>query len=419
MSGEHESQAGVLFVCLYVEVFPDMNNSTPGMRPVAAAERVHILDILRGFAIFGILAVNIIGFASPSFYPGYVWTGTSHWYDTIVDELILYFADGKFYTIFSFLFGLGFALQLSRAESKGRDVLSFYPRRLWALFIIGCFHAVLLWTFDILRLYALLGFVLLLFRKRSNRTLLLWTGVFLAAGSLLPSLVDNLDLSLEKMSGVDLVDEARLVFMNGSFIEVAVFQAFAGSILFLSLDLLQGGTVMALFLLGLLVGRMKFFERLSERRSTLWKLLIWGALVGLAGNLFFAVGTENEWLDSFSFTVGEIGVVSAYIGGLSLLHLTQGWDRILAPLGSVGRMALTNYILQSLVCSLIFNGYGLGLYERLGSAWLLGITCAVYLAQIFFSNWWLSKFQFGPLEWLWRSLTYRKRQPFRVADRTG
>jgi len=150
------------------------------LRPVDRTERIQILDILRGFAVFGILAINIGGFASPAFYPGYLPPEYLPWYDQLAEMLMLFFAEGKFYTIFSFLFGLGFSVQLARAEAKGRDVRSFYPRRLWVLLGLGLLHTVLFWIGDILRHYALLGFALLAFRNRSNRTLAIWSGIFFA-----------------------------------------------------------------------------------------------------------------------------------------------------------------------------------------------------------------------------------------------
>jgi uncharacterized protein len=133
--------------------------------------------------------------------------------------------------------------------------------------------------------------------------------------------------------------------------------------------------------------------------------------VGLAFNaLFFLM--EEGWLAALGFTIGAPTLAAAYVSGLSLLSLQEGGAKLLAPIGQVGRMALSNYVLQSIICSFLFSGYGLGMYEKVGAAGLWGITFAVYLVQIPLSVWWLSRFQFGPLEWLWRSLTYGKKQPF-------
>ena len=389
-----------------------MTTAAP-LRPVDRSERIHILDILRGFAIFGILAVNIGGFASLSFYPGYV-AAAAPWYDELAHSVMLFLAEGKFYTIFSFLFGLGFSVQLARAQARGRDVRSFYPRRLWVLLGLGLLHSLLFWIGDILRLYALLGFALLAFRNRPVRTLVIWAAVFLALGFVILGLAGGPVGGGEEIPGLDVIALARQVYSGDSFLAVVVFQALAGVISFLLIAVAQGGTVMALFLLGLLAGRMGLFERLPENRPLLKRVIVWGLPVGLAFNALFVLA-ENSWLATLGFTLGAPVLAAVYVSTLSLLSLTPTGARLLAPLGQVGRMALSNYVLQSVVCAFIFNGYGLGLFEQVGAAGLWGITLAIYLLQIPLSNGWLARFQFGPLEWVWRSLTYGERQPWRAA----
>ncbi len=410
-------RATLRYDAIFIHIVKDsepVSTETPvsALRPVGKAERIQILDILRGFAIFGILAVNIGGFASLAFYPGYVPPSNLPWYDELAEILMLFFAEGKFYTIFSFLFGLGFSVQLARAESKGKDVRSFYPRRLWVLFALGLLHALLFWIGDILRLYALLGFALLAFRHRTNRTLAIWVGLFLALGFVILVLIGG-PAGSGDAEGLprDIVAMAQQTYTSGSFLTVVNFQLFAGLISFIIIALAQGCTVMALFLLGLLVGRMKFFEQLSAHQSTLKKLALWGLLIGVPLNALF-VFVENPWWASLGFTLGAPALAATYISGLSLLSLQEYGTKLLAPIALVGRIALSNYVMQSVVCALIFNGYGLGLFEKVGAAGLWGITFALYLVQILFSSWWLSRFQFGPLEWVWRSLTYGKKQPF-------
>lgn len=381
--------------------------SSTSLQPVNVSERIHILDILRGFAIFGILAVNISGFASPAYLPGYEFTGNLPWYDDIAEALALYLADGKFFTIFSFLFGIGFSVQIARAESKGRQLMAFYPRRLGVLFGIGVLHAALFWVDDILRLYALLGFVLLVFRNRSNRTLLAWSGTFFVLNYGLSLVSNALELSMPNIAAI-----GREIYLNGSFFAVVQFQAWAGMYIFLSVMQVQAGNVMALFLLGLLAGRVKFFETLPENRPLLQKILTIGLLAGIVFNAIHR-WLETAWLANLDFMIGALSLSAAYVSGLCLLSLNGTGAKLLAPLGQAGRMALTNYVLQSVICSFLFNGYGLGLYEKVGAAGLWGFTLVIFIFQIWLSNWWLARFQFGPLEWLWRSLTYLQKQPFR------
>ncbi|MFZ6026311.1 MAG: DUF418 domain-containing protein [Chloroflexota bacterium] len=382
------------------------------MQPVSQNERIQILDILRGFAIFGILVVNILGFASPRWLPGYPVSEGQPWYDTLASYLVIFLAEGKFYSTFSFLFGLGFSVQLARAEARGTDIRSFYPRRLWVLFGIGILHALLFWTGDILRVYALLGFALLAFRTRANRTLLVWTGAFFTVSLLILTLMGGPGASSEAIPGIDLLAIARETYTRSSILSVLIFQAIELPFSFLLILLGQGPSVMALFLLGLLAGRQRLFNDIEKNHRAFKRLLWVGLLLGVAGHSLFLL-TENGFLLSLGFTVGAPALAAFYVSGLSLLSQPDWGRRLLAPLANVGRMALSNYVLQSIVCSLIFNGYGLGLYEKVGDAGLLGIAITIYLVQIPLSAWWLQRFYFGPLEWLWRSLTYGKRQPFR------
>ena len=379
-----------------------------GILPVGKSDRVVILDILRGFAIFGILAVNIYGFATPIFLPGYI-PPVIAGADNIAQNLMMFFAEGKFYVIFSFLFGLGFSLQLSRAEAKGISIRSFYPRRLGWLFLFGLLHAAFLFIGDILRIYALLGFVLLAFRRCTDRTLLIWAGVFFSLNFLIIGALGGPAGGGEEIPGMDIVLMARSVYNGTAFFPVLAFQT-AGSIFsFVIIALAQGGTVMALFLAGMVVGRHKYLEKLPEYRPQLIRIAIAGLFLGLIFNSIFVFST-NPWLISLGFVLGSLTLASAYCSGLCLFSLKALGQRLLTPISRVGRMALTNYIMQSVICAFIFNGYGLGMYEKIGAAGLWGNVFAIYFCQIIFSTIWLSRFRFGPLEWFWRALTYRQRQ---------
>ncbi len=390
----------------------NVNEQPVGLGPVQPGERILILDVLRGFALLGVLAVNITGFVAPSFWPGYTEPTSLPWWDDLAAKFIHFFAEAKFYTIFAFLFGIGFSVQLERAQAKNGDIRSFYPRRLGILLGFGFLHCVFFWTGDILRLYALLGFALLAFRKRSNRTLLLWAGVFfLLSFAMLwffnePSGGDSVGIP-----GLDLVGMARRVYLSSSYLDVIFFQLVSSIGVFFFLLFTQGPSVMALFLLGLLAGRLRMINRIIEDRPLAHRILLVSALIGLAGNSAM-VFADTGWLISMGQTIGAPAFAVTYMTGLSLLSGSRLGSRIHFPLSQVGRMALTNYVMQSLICSVIFYGFGLGLFERIGAALLLVFTAVIYFLQILFSIAWLKRFQYGPLEWVWRSLTYRKRQPF-------
>ena len=265
-------------------------------------------------------------------------------------------------------------VQLALAEAKGKDIRSFYPRRLLVLFGFGVLHSIFFWTGDILRLYAVLGFALLAFRKRSNRTLLIWAGALFALSFVILAF---LGAPGGKESAIPGLRHRRhgacglhQLIVSG---RASGFDTLASPLSFLILLVIQGPSVMALFLLGLIIGRLHFFERLPEHRPVLWRVLWIGLVVGLIGNSLF-VFAENDWLASLGFTVGAPALAAFYVSGLSLLSLRARGARLLAPLGQVGRMALSNYVLQSVICAILFGGFGLGLYEEVGAAGLLGLT---------------------------------------------
>lgn len=383
------------------------------LSPIDQTERIHILDILRGFAVFGILLVNITGFNDPVFYPERIPSQGFPWYDELFDFLMVFLAEGKFYTIFSFLFGLGFSVQITRARKKGMDIRSFYTRRLLILFGFGLLHAVLFWTSDILRHYALLGFTLLWFQKRSNHALLYSAAIFMVFSFLSMGLIggpeggDGLFIPI-----TEIIKVSRDVYMNGTFFEVVHFQLFAAIDTFFFIVQLQGFSIMAYFLLGLLAGRMQFFENLTDKKILLRRVVVWGGLAGLAGNIVF-ITASSPWVSSLGFTIGTPLLAACYVSAVSLLSMHPKSAKFFASIAKVGRMALSNYVLQSVVCAVLFNGYGFGLLGKgVGAALLWGIGISIYLIQIPLSVWWLSRFQFGPLEWLWRSLTYGQRQKF-------
>lgn len=389
-------------------------SSSPG--PLPSSEIIHLLDILRGFAIFGILVVNMSIFMAPDFLPSYVPPPMPR-YDRLVEFLVQFFAQGKFFTTFSFLFGLGFALQLTRAEAKGKDIRSFYPRRLLALLGFGVLHFLMFWEGDILRLYALLGFALLAFRHCSSRTILTAAAVCFVLSALLTSVVISM-LSTPGALGsaspareIDFVAEARAPYTSSSYLAVLAYHTRIFFYDFVYLAFIQGFGVLALFLLGLYVGRLRLLDRLQAQRGRLRRLLAGGLAIGLLSNLVYVVSENPAWA-GVGYALGGPSLAGVYICAIALLSLGETWQRRLAPLACVGRMALTNYVLQSVVCSTIFYGYGFGLYEKTGPAAGLLLSVLIFSFQIPFSIWWFKRFQYGPLEWLWRGLTYGKRPPF-------
>jgi uncharacterized protein len=410
--------------------------SPPAIGPVISQERIAAMDILRGVAILGILIVNmhLRGFSLPDgLLTHELWPNVV---DRTVETLILFFADQQFITLFAFLFGLGVAAQMMRAEAGGERFLPLYLRRLCALWLIGVAHYLILWDGDILHAYALDGFILLLFLRRSLKTLLVWAGIFVCIPLLFFGLTtyyfttgQETPLVVDWFSPVwywdpaedqETFEETLRIYSSGTYAEMITFRARD-----LPEDTVPGSDdtyILVGFLLGLYAGRRRIFRDVSGYLPLIRRVQRWGLTIGVAGSAAFAAGQVfDPSPTSVVHNVGRMCLVFAapamslfYASTIILLTRDERWRRRLAPLAAVGRMALSNYLLQSLICTTIFYSYGLALFGKVRPSFDLLLTITIWLIQIPLSVWWLRRFQFGPVEWLWRSLTYWQRQPMRV-----
>jgi uncharacterized protein len=409
------------------------------MTPVQPAERVQTIDILRGFALLGILLVNMGIFINPIFSFLLPPDPTNPFVDKAASWLIHFAAEGKFYSLFSLLFGLGFAIQFIRAEERGRRIVPLYMRRLFVLLLIGLAHAFLVWTGDILIIYAVLGFVLILFRKARPKTLLIWIGVILVGyllfltasvgllqlAQLEPTMAAELNQTFAEQEAYYRAETERgyEVYSEGSFAEITRHRIYEYTtfVSFAAFWMFPG--VFIMFLAGLYFGRRRLFFEIEENLPFFRKLFWWGLAIGLPANLLYATvmsGPSSRLELSPAFLaatvaqiVGAPALSLGYVAALTLLSRRETWRKGLGLLAPAGRMALTNYLLQSIICAFIFYGYGLGLFGQVGAAVGLALTLAIFALQIAWSNWWMSRYRYGPAEWLWRSLTYMRPQPMR------
>ena len=410
------------------------------IEPVPGQERIEAIDILRGVAILGILIVNMALFSMPGDPPAReLWPNVV---DRTVDWLILFFAQEKFKTLFSFLFGLGLAVQMMRAEARGARFLPLYARRLLVLFLIGVAHSLFLWDGDILHDYAELALVLLVFRHRSLKTVLGWAGVFFCIPVFFYGITTYYSITREVPSPLrtwityetgyepgaqakETDEDPGRIYSSGTYAEMVALRARQ-----LPRDMspdTDDAYVIGIFLLGLYAGRRRLFHDIATHRPLIQRVQRWGLLIGIAGNAAFVAGgsfdpsptsvTEN--LGRMCLIVGAPALAFAYASTIALLAQRESWQRWLTPLAAVGRMALTNYLLQSLICTTIFYSYGFALFGKVRPALGLLLTFGVFTLQVPLSVWWLGRFRFGPIEWLWRSLTYWQRQPLRVSTRSA
>jgi uncharacterized protein len=413
---------------------PTAPTAPQSLAPVAPGERILALDVLRGIALFGVLAANIwLWFSGVIFrFPAYnseVWSFSP---DSIAFLFIAFFISGKAITTFSFLFGLGFAVQMQRAEARGRSTGRHHSRRLAILLLFGAIHAVFLWYGDILMAYALLGFALLLFRKRRDRTLLVWATVLIVA---VPIVLGTVPLVLSVVKP-DAGPEPAVILTemterNSSnlalFASAQPARIVQGNLRMLRQQWLTPKatfllSIFGIFLLGLWAGRRRLFEDPAAHRPLLRRIILWGFPLGMIGTgiqlALRSIPLEQflaiTWMPlamAFTIAVGMVPFALAYIATATLLMQSPAWRARLLPFAPVGRMALSNYLAQSIICIAIY--YGGGLVGVAGPLVGLLLALVIFPAQMIFSAWWLARFRYGPMEWLWRSLTYGRLQPMR------
>ena len=393
-------------------------------KPTAATagERIEALDALRGFALLGILLANILVWSGWALMTegqqralagtdGVLWQYRFH-------HLVV---DGKFYTLFSLLFGAGFALQLARIERRGGDGLAIYRRRVLVLLGIGLIHSWLIWDGDILTLYALLGLILPLFIRWSDTrlaiaALILIFAVPFAGVALFGALGWAPHTKLYKLSdSVALALGTRITAENGVAIlasgrwdELAAW-IFSGPIYSwgLKLESWRIPKVLGIMLLGLIVGRWFAAGRLPGDRTLLRRTLIGGLVLGLPPTLAYALLPKQGQADWPSL-LGTVPLALA-LGAAFLL----AWPRargVLEMFVAPGRMALTNYLSQSVIGIVLFYGIGFGLIGRVKPGEIYLIALAIFACQIVLSRWWLARHAMGPMERLWRNLTYGRDQ---------
>ena len=399
-----------------------MPPATPSVGPINLAERIVFIDVLRGLALFGILAANMRAFVAPlDCYEniGILFHSRS---DVLAQGFIDAFIQGKFITIFSFLFGLGFAIQMSRAEAKGARFMGFYPRRLLALALFGLIHGILIWAGDVLLTYALSGAILLLFRNRPQKILLWWAGGLLGLPIVGSCIFIPVYFSRFHRPWMDPTPPhiSKLypiinIYARGTIRQIAAqnWVEWKHELPTEFFAIYAAG----LFLLGMWVWRAGIVQHLEEYTPILKRVCAWCMPVGLLISIYVAAvralvpsGKLSLWVffANVLWLPGSHILSAGYMSGLALLFQKQNWHRILLPFAAVGRTALTNYLMQSVICTLFFYHYTTGLFGRIGPAMALIPTVILYSAQVLISNLWLQHYRFGPMEWLWRGLTYGK-----------
>jgi len=395
------------------------------MSPVAhAGDRIEYLDALRGFALTGVCAANLFIFSGLAFMSeAQLASLPTASLDRVATMFELVFIETKFMGLFAMLFGASFWLFLDSADARGLEGRGLFYRRLTWLFVIGAIHGWLLWCFDILRFYALWGLLLPLCLTASQRTII---RLGLASSVLVPAFVAGCRWVWFPPGG------------DSGALDALALQAFAGRMYaetlrlnwiydwFLTLSVSQISYQVAVFgrmVLGLYVMRAGIPKALSTYTGVFRRTAVVGALVGVSANIVtathvlvpvsgrFTVAFAAEFIEQ----AGYLALSTAYASALALLFQSSRWRSILRGFAPIGRMALTCYLTQTLVALWLFYGFmpGPHLMGRVGPFSLLAICAIWFVIQASFASMWLMRYRFGPMEWLWRSLTYWQVQPLR------
>jgi uncharacterized protein len=392
----------------------DCTPGVPSQNPVAPSQRIEALDVLRGLALFGVIAINAVFEFRVSIFEQFLpATGNVAFIDRALKDVLAAAVELKAFALFSLLFGAGLAIQFDRLASNPRRV-ALLVRRLMVLLLIGAVHLFLIWNGDILVEYAVAGLIVLpfLFGPR-------WLALLAATASLV------LFLSMPLLPPVvpfpsqpwilDHIAKAATAYGDGGFLDVLAFRIREIPAIF-PLHVLIFPRTTALFLFGAVVWRCGILRRASQHKKLLFGVAVGGILIGGALTL---AAEGHAWFDwpspaaarEVMARLGGVILASGYAATVIGLVSVPACQSMLAWAAPVGRMAFTNYLAQSLILGWIFYGYGLGWFDRLSVTTAFAIGVAVYAAEAAFSAWWLGRYRYGPVEWLWRSAMYGAWQP--------
>ncbi len=399
--------------------------------PISKSERIAFLDILRGIAILFIYSANILMFSGVWFFPEdsprRIYTLPS---DEVFDFMNYVLVDGKFYSLFSLLFGIGCMIQFNNIKAHNKAFAPFFRRRMFWLLIIGLIHLVGFWPGDILTLYAFLGFFLIWFVNTPSKTLLITAGLLILfpivnwafmhfTGIFYPGIAFQKSTDIYQHFGMPVTEvngtlqtDIIAYLLNQNVVDF--FKMNLGNTFIRIGMILEEGRifkVFGIFLIGLWAGRKILNEGLLDNINFLKKVFIFGLVIGLPINLirgyieFYTEGGEyTKLLHILAYALGTVPLALSYAAGIALLVKRNvaflNWFK------PVGKTALSNYLFQTGISIIIFYGFGCNLTGVFGFTYVMCIGAGIFILQIICSKLWLKYFKYGPMEWLWRKLTY-------------
>ncbi len=391
-------------------------------------KRLKVLDALRGFALLGVCLANYKELTLYAFYDvGHTTNVEVSIADQIANFLMYFLVDGKFYTIFSVLFGIGFSIIIGNAMQRGANGMRIFFRRMMLLLCFGFAHLMLLWSGDILMLYAAMGMILPLFWRCKTKTILLWAGFFLFLPVVTSTMVYTLNLQpcawfftqmdyWQTRFGIgDWGTWLRESQSYGDLLKFLVMGAFERMTEFISSD--RYFKVLGLFLVGLWIGKKKIFADMDNHCPLLKRIMVTGFAIGIPFALLHAYDAVNGY--QFTPPVHTIiEMLNIYpLGWAYMAAFALYGRRMFTPFTYPGKMALTCYISQSAIAIILFYGVGFGWGMQLSMPEVIIAAIGVYTFEVTCSFLWLRHFAYGPLEWIWRMLTYGKKLALLKSER--
>lgn len=379
-----------------------------------APERVLLVDSLRGFALMGLLLVHAI-----ELFELY-WQNPV---DSKVHDVIFFLFAGKAYAIFAMLFGISFFIIMDKQAKKGVDFRMRFAWRLIILFGIGTLNS-MVYSGEVLQVLAFYGFFLLLMYRVPTKWLIGCAIFFLLTPNLMYNYwaaMNNLPGANDKLLSSVFYEHTGEMWINGSLTEVLAFNVTTGSLAkwFFFIDGARGFQLFGLFFIGLVLGRIGFLVhpiKFTHQRKSMLVAAILGAIAFFSLQKYLntpdmkaqwpATGNAKWFLDEMINGYFCVAFMAILVLAFIATYLKPIGQKILGTLAPVGRMSLTIYVSQSLCGVPFFYGYGLGMYDKLSQAQALMIGIAFFTVQLLFAHWWLKRFHYGPLEWVWRAATY-------------
>jgi len=383
---------------------------TNSYHPVEQGKRTAIVDILRGWAILGVAIGNYSGLPHIS-----VSKESNSVLSEILSKIDQFFFAGKSWTLLTILFGYGFAILINNVAAKGKNPVAFFSWRMLLLFILAFVHSAF-WFGDILKDYAFIGLILLLFHKSSAKTLGILSAVLVL---LIPFVMAYIkSFNFERIDIISNPEYLKLYYSGNwlDFFKFNLVASFYQQIIAPGYAITAHLVMLACMFFGVMLQKLNFFNRLNEMKTLLKYVLISSfaiaVIIGIA--FYFAIENKAEFLKFFHPYFWLILSTMIFIAtGITLLYINGKLKTIFSYFSAGGKMTLTNYIAQNILTAFVFSGIGFGVTHTLPYWFYFALAVFVFIIQLFISKWWLSKYNYGPIEWLWRCASYREWFPFK------